>query len=97
MMCDEVAARYAICASRGSSDWFRCHADANVDKQGYTTISERVNLVTCVIRDVCRIRLAFSEDRPNLTHPRRLSRGGSRWRRFPLVALSIIFLEQTCL
>src|SRR5712664_1211111 len=29
-----------------SSDWFRCHADANLGGRGYTTISERVNLVT---------------------------------------------------
>src|SRR5712664_2709529 len=75
MMCDEVAARYAICASRGSSDWFRCHADANVAKQGFTTIAERVNLVTSVIRDVCRMRLAFSTDGTKLSHsPSALSR-----------------------
>src|SRR5712664_3195172 len=42
---------------------FRCHADANVGGRGYTTISERVNLVTSETWEVCRTRVAIRSEK----------------------------------
>jgi len=52
-----------------SSDWFRCHADANVGGRGDTAISERANRVTrqaFVVVDVDPITLGGVRDHRRL-------------------------------
>jgi hypothetical protein len=82
--------------SRRKTVVFRCHVDANVGGRGYTTISERVNLVTSVICEVCRMRLDVSTDGGQLEPSPSARSMRMMLAPIPLVALAIILLEQTC-